>query len=169
MIACVDVDYRREEAVAACAGIRHWSHASPCMERVVRSHEAAAPYMPGQFYLREMPMILRVLDPVTEVALIVVDGYVWLAKDRPGLGAHVYEHLGGRIPVVGVAKNAFHNNDCAVPIVRGDSNRPLYVTAVGIDLDLAVESVARMAGPHRVPTILRRVDHLARGLGSVAK
>lgn len=167
MIVCVDVDYRTTAVVAACVGIRTWSDVASCIERVVRGSEVAAPYVPGQFYLREMPWILKILEPLTDVELLVVDGYVWLAQDRPGLGAHVYERLGGQFPVVGVAKSAFHDNDCAMAVMRGESTRPLYVTAVGIDARVAAEGVARMAGHHRMPTILQRVDHLARGICSI--
>jgi len=168
MIACVDVDYRVAEVVVACVGIRDWTDTTPCIERVMHGSEPAAPYVPGQFYLREMPWILGILETVTDVELIVIDGYVWLAKDRPGLGAHVYERLAGRCPVVGVAKSAFQNNDCAISVTRGASIRPLYVTAVGIDAVVAAEGVIRMAGQHRIPTILKRVDRLARGNDSAA-
>jgi deoxyribonuclease V len=47
-------------------------------------------------------------------------------------------------------------------VMRGGSTRPLCVTAVGIDAGLAAAGVARMAGHHRTPTILKRVDRLAR-------
>jgi deoxyribonuclease V len=162
MIACVDVDYRAAEVVAACVGIRDWADRTPCIERVVRTNEPAAPYVPGQFYLREMPWVIGVLERIADVQLVLIDGYVWLAKDRPGLGVHIYESLGRRCPVAGIAKGAFRNNDCAIPVVRGGSTRPLYVTAVGIDVDAVAAGIARMAGQHRIPTILKRVDRLAR-------
>ncbi|MCL2714231.1 MAG: hypothetical protein FWD68_06490 [Alphaproteobacteria bacterium] len=111
-----------------------------------------------------MPCIIDILAPFTEVGVIVVDGYVWLAKDRPGLGAHLYNRLAGRVPVVGVAKTAFRGNDCAIQVTRGFSTHPLYVTSIGIDPAVAAASVAAMAGPHRLPTILKRVDQLARGI-----
>ena len=163
MIACVDVNYGVAEVVVACVGIRDWTDDVPSMERVVRAAEVVAPYVPGQFYLREMPWIIRILESLTDVDLVVIDGYVWLAKDKPGLGARLFESLAGRCPVVGVAKGAFHNNDCAIPVMRGESTRPLYVTAAGIDADVAAEGVARMAGLHRMPVILKRVDRLTRG------
>ena len=94
---------------------------------------------------------------VRRLELVVIDGYVWLAKDQPGLGAHLYERFGGRYPVAGVANGAFRNNDCAIAVTRGGSTRPLYVTAAGIDAGVVAEGVARMAGPHRMPTILKRV------------
>jgi deoxyribonuclease V len=68
----------------------------------------------------------------------------------------------GKIPVVGVAKTKFHG---AVPVevLRG-SGSPLFVTAVGLTLPEAANCIRDMHGPYRIPTLLRRVDQLARGL-----
>jgi len=64
--------------------------------------------------------------------------------------------------VIGVAKTAFADNDVALPLLRGDSQKPLYVTSVGIDGAEARQAVARMHGEHRVPTLLRWVDQACR-------
>jgi deoxyribonuclease V len=123
-----------------------------------------APYEPGRFYLRELPCLLAVLARApAPLAAAVVDGYVWLADEtRPGLGAHLFESLGGTVPVVGVAKTRFAGAERALPVTRGDSLRPLWVTAAGIDPTEAAEHVRRMHGPFRIPTALRRVDRLCR-------
>lgn len=160
MIVCVDVDYRADAVVAACVGFVAWTDATPALELVVRSDTAAAEYVPGRFFERELPHLLAVLalvDPPPDV--IIVDGYVWLAPDRPGLGAHLYDALA--IPVIGVAKNPFAGAQ-ALEVVRGESARPLYVTAIGIDAERAAEHARDMHGAFRVPTQLRRVDQLAR-------
>jgi len=125
MIICVDADYRSREIVAAAAGIQYWDDAAPCMECVAHLRQRPAPYIAGQLYLREMPAIGVLLAKIANFRLIVVDGYVWLGKDRRGFGAHLYEHLDGRYPVIGVAKRPFRDNDCAVAIRRGNSDRPL--------------------------------------------
>jgi deoxyribonuclease V len=91
-----------------------------------------------------------------------VDGYVLLGPNRPGLGARLFEALGNSIPVIGVAKTYFQGSRAA-SVRRPGSDRPLFVTAVGVDLGLAAEQIARMHGPFRIPTLLRRVDQLARG------
>ena len=130
-------------------------------ERVVWL-ETAQPYQPGNFYTRELPAIVAVLDSLPRPRLLIVDGYCDLDPDgRPGLGSHVYHELG--IPVVGVAKTAFHSATHALEVRRGMAARPLYVTAAGVDIDEAVRLVAAMSGPHRLPDALRRVDALARG------
>ena len=100
-------------------------------------------------------------DPA--LALIVVDGYVDLDPDgRPGLGAHVHEEFG--VPVVGVAKTAFAAATHAARVYRGQSGRPLFVTAAGMTIADAAGLVAGMAGKFRLPDALKRVDRLARGL-----
>jgi deoxyribonuclease V len=162
MLACVDVDYRPEVTVAACVLFRDWGEAAEAGQ-VVERGPAAAPYEPGQFYRRELPFLLRVLGAVREpLEAVVIDGYVWLGEARPGLGAHLYEALGRRVPVVGVAKTAFHENPAALPVLRGQSRKPLYVTAVGVDASAVAEAVRRMHGPSRLPTLLQRVDRLCR-------
>jgi deoxyribonuclease V len=120
------------------------------------------PYRPGGFYLRELPPLRAVLDGLREMALLVIDGYADLDPDgRPGLGAHAHAEFG--VPVIGVAKSAFRTATHAVPILRGTSARPLYVTAAGMPRDEAADLVRRMAGRHRLPDALRRADALARG------
>ena len=120
-----------------------------------------APYEPGAFYRRELPPMLAVLRPVP-VELVVVDGYVDLDPDgRPGLGARLHDALA--VPVIGVAKTAFRSATHAVPVTRGTAIKPLYVTAAGLTRHRAAELVAAMAGPHRMPDALRRVDRLSRG------
>jgi deoxyribonuclease V len=163
--ACLDVDYRGDEAVAACVLFHDWADPAPTGQ-LVRTIHGIEPYVPGQFYRRELPCLLAVLSDVPEpVELVVVDGYVWLAdEDRPGLGAHLHEALGRRLPVVGVAKTRFASARLAVPVVRGESaTRPLFVTAAGMDVHLAARAIECMHGPHRLPTLLKAVDTLCRG------
>jgi deoxyribonuclease V len=161
MLACLDVDYRPEVTVAACVLFRDWVDATEASYLVERG-PPAEPYAPGQFYRRELPHLLKVLAAVPEpLEAVVIDGYVWLGEARPGLGAHLYEALGRRLPVVGVAKTAFHAH-VAVPVLRGESRRPLFVTAVGMEVSAAAEHVRRMHGASRIPTLLGRVDRLCR-------
>lgn len=162
MLACVDVDYRPDVTVAACVLFRGWEDATEAGHLVERGPPAEA-YEPGQFYRRELPHLLRVLAAVPEpLQAVVVDGYVWLGHDKPGLGAHLYESLGRAVPVIGVAKTAFHSASLAAPVYRGQSQRPLFVTAVGVDLSVAAEHIRRMHGDSRKPTLLTRVDRLCR-------
>jgi deoxyribonuclease V len=138
-------------------------------EAIVEEHvcwlDDVAGYEPGSFATRELPAITAVLIGAGALDLIIVDGYVDLDADgRPGLGAGLHGRIG--IPVIGVAKTAFRTATHAVPVVRTGTIRPLYVTAAGIAIDDAADLVAKMAGHHRIPDALRRVDMLARGATS---
>jgi deoxyribonuclease V len=110
MLACVDVDYRGDEgpAVASCVVYEDWDSSESHEERFAVIPRVA-PYTPGQFYQRELPCILQVLDKVhTPLDTILVDGHVWLDDEgTPGLGAHLYGALEEQIPVIGIAKNPF--------------------------------------------------------------
>jgi deoxyribonuclease V len=162
MLACVDVDYRSSGAVAACVLFRAWSDADSAAEHV-KEIAQVEPYQPGQFYRRELPCLLSVLAVVGEpLETIVIDGYVWLGDEKPGLGAYLYEALDRRIPVVGVAKTRFAGA-AAESVQRGESRRPLYVSAAGLDPRTAVRYIQAMHGAYRLPTLLRRVDQLCRG------
>ena len=66
MIACLDVDYRGDEAAAACVLAAGWADEAPTRELVERVL-GVAPYVPGQFYKRELPCLLAVLRRVAEV------------------------------------------------------------------------------------------------------
>jgi deoxyribonuclease V len=158
IVAC-DVDYRSDAVVTACVGWGAWTDAAPAHELVVRSAVPPADYAPGRFFERELPYLRDALAQFGRADLVVIDGYVWLGPDTPGLGAHL--HAATRTPVVGVAKNPFRSAP-AIEILRGSSLTPLYVTAVGIDPAQAAEHVHSMHGPFRIPTLLKRADSLAR-------
>jgi deoxyribonuclease V len=162
VIVAVDVDYRDTAVVAACVGFIAWADEHPLLEVVVRSDAPPVPYEPGRFAMRELPHIRSVIALlVPPLDAIIVDGYAWLGTDRPGLGAHLYDALGGTTPVIGIAKTSFAGAT-AIDVVRGTSARPLYVTAVGTDPRAAADGLRAMHGAHRIPTLLGRVDHLAR-------
>ena len=160
--AAVDVHYPASggaRAALVLAGDRTFSQVLAQKTAFVAE---VAGYVPGEFFRRELPPVRAVVAGVTGIELLVVDGYVDLAPDdRPGLGARVHAELG--VPVVGAAKTFFTTATHAIPVVRGHSARPLYVTAAGIPAAEAAELILRMSGRFRVPDALRQVDALARG------
>jgi deoxyribonuclease V len=159
--AAVDVHYmstggaRAAAVLAADAAFAHTlAERTAVVPRVL-------PYRPGQFYLRELPPLSAVLDDVCGLGLLVIDGYADLDHaGRPGLGAYAHAEFG--IPVIGVAKSRFRTATHAVPVLRGSSARPLFVTAAGMPAADAADLVRRMAGRYRLPDAVRRADTLAR-------
>ena len=165
MIACLDVDYRDGAGVAACLLFTDWRAATAEME-LVEVISPVAPYVPGEFYRRELPCLLKVLaKAAVDPDAILIDGYVWLGEEKkPGLGAHLYDALERRAAVIGVAKSRFADMGSVREVHRGGSRRPLYVSAAGLDLETAARQVESLHGEHRIPTLLRRVDRLCRAL-----
>ena len=62
------------------------------------------------------------------------------------------------VPVIGVAESRFRAATHAVPVLRGSSVRPLFVTAAGMPAGDAADLVRRMAGRYLLPDALRRAD-----------
>jgi deoxyribonuclease V len=162
MIAAFDVHYLRDERASAAAVLFHnYTDAESAMEFVGLT-DGVSPYIPGQFYRRELPCILSLLEQFDQAPdEMLIDGYVMLG-DRPGLGQHLFESFSGKIPVIGVAKSKYRSSS-GVEVFRGGSKRPLYVTSAGVDPHEASERIRLMHGAHRVPALLKRVDLLARG------
>lgn len=163
MIAFLDVHYFDTYARAAAVVVNEWEQSEA---RSIHAIEMPVPddYQAGQFYKRELSPLLAVLEQIAEpLDIVLVDGYCQLdAIGAPGLGVYLHDALGGRLPVVGVAKNRFRDSQHAIEVVRGSSKNPLFVTAVGIDETLAADRIASMAGDHRIPTLLKQVDRVAR-------
>ena len=162
MLASLDVYYHDTTATAAAVLFHDWADAIAAKEMVVRVPDVE-PYEPGQFYRRELPCLLAILRTIPPVKTIIIDGYVWLdGPAKPGLGAHLYEALDEQVAVIGVAKTKFQGATEAREVTRGTSARPLFVTAVGIPLELAANAIQSMHGKHRIPTLLARADQLSR-------
>lgn len=165
MILAFDTYYFENKAKTVCISFNHWSDED---NYTVNSEiiEDVEEYVPGEFYRRELPCILSLLEKMEheQIDTIIVDGFVYLDDDlKPGLGAHLYNRLESKIPVIGVAKTNFatlENNKR--PILRGESANPLYITAIGMDLEEAAELIENMNGPYRIPTLLKQLDTLTK-------
>ena len=160
----VDVGYHKSGATVAGVLFDSWNDATWTEQFQVHVVDPE-PYVPGQFFKRELPCILQLLEEIeVELDTIVVDGFVWLSsgdEPKPGLGAILFEHLNQEVTVVGVAKTDFAGAR-ATKLLRGKSARPLFITAAGVDIVEAIHFVNSMHGPHRIPTLLKYVDKLSR-------
>ncbi len=163
MILAVDVDYNNENALIAGITFSHWrdEKETAVYKSQITNIEA---YEPGNFYRRELPCILELIKEHTlKPEIVVIDGFVWLdGTSRPGLGAHLYSALGNMTPVIGVAKKSFAGIPPEYALLRGKSNKPLYITCSGIELESALLNIKTMAGKYRLPTLLKKVDRLCR-------
>ena len=161
MILAVDVRYSEKHAIVAGLVFEDWQDDAPEME-LASSVEGVAEYQPGQFYKRELPCILKLIkEHDLQPECIVVDGLVYLdGISRAGLGRHLYDALRGKVAVIGVAKKPFQGIGTQHEMYRGTSKKPLFITAVGIELSQAKENVRIMHGKYRQPTLLKRVDQV---------
>jgi len=167
MIVCLDVDYRADDSAAVAAIVFEKFDSDAIIESHCVTVKNIHPYVPGEFYKRELPCLMAALKEVkSPIDLIIVDSYVWLAKGVPGMGHHLYEELEKVIPVIGCAKTHFKTDDVSIPIVRGTSKSPLYITSVGMDEVDAAKYISQMHGDNRIPTLLKQVDRMCRDYGN---
>ena len=170
MLLATDIQYEDTSAngSAVAAGILFSSWIDDeCDRTFTKKVTGIAPYEPGNFYKRELPCILELLTEVNlnEVTAIVVDGYVLLGKaQKPGLGMHLFEAIDRVVPVIGVAKNRFADTPEECEILSGSSLSPLFVTSVKMPLAVAKANIEGMHGENRIPTLLKKVDQLCRGI-----
>ena len=165
MIIALDCHYTDTGAAAAACGITAWPHGNLAAHHRITD---AVPhdYVPGEFYRRELPLILRVLSEIDwPLEAILIDAYVDLAPDHPGLGRRLVDSTALTLPVIGVAKTRYSGATHAIEVLRGTSSKPLLVTAANIAAERAAELVRGMHGANRIPTLILHADHCARGMG----
>jgi len=167
MIAAFDTQYLNDDATTACICFDDWADNISTQEFVEITHNIA-PYEPGKFYKRELPCITYLIKKHNlQPEIIIVDGYVWLDENEIGLGGHLYNELNQQIPVIGVAKTRFKIHSKVKEVFRGNSQNPLYISTIGFDMGEAAENIEKMEGIYRIPTLLKRVDQLCRGIVTI--
>ncbi len=132
-------------------------------------------YIPGQFYKRELPGIIQILNKFknehndwwNDVALIILDSFIMLkaeGKIWEGLGQHLkndYLKDDNKF-IIGVAKTNFGEcNEISEIVYRGESKTPLYVQSINSNY-VAALIIKQMHGKYRIPTMLKLVDSLSR-------
>lgn len=163
MIACSDVHYADGCAHAAAIVFNHWSD-EVIVDQFRVQCDGVAEYRAGSFYQRELGPLREVIQQIGyPVHTYVIDAYCHLAADgSPGLGTYLHQELPENSVVIGVAKNRFRETDHAIELLRGGSDRPLFISSIGIDYRAAANHIESMHGPHRMPTLLKMVDRLSR-------
>jgi deoxyribonuclease V len=165
MLIAIDVYYRQHEARVAGVLFDDWMDAQP-LEVISCAVNAPPEYQPGEFFRRELPCILSLLEIIDfKLETIIIDGFVFLdGTDNPGLGKHLYDALNAKVPIIGVAKSPFKGITDHFALTRGQSLRPLYVTCEGLALDQAKTKILSMHGNYRIPTLLKLADTASRAI-----
>lgn len=160
MLLALDVHYR-ENTTKAVGVLFNWEDTEPT-EIVTVSIDDVAEYVPGEFYKRELPCLLNVIAKIDlkQLEAIIIDGYVYIDNEKNfGLGGILWETLNKKIPIIGVAKTSFFKNkETVIEVTRGESIKPLFVSAIGFDLNLAALKIKQMHGSYRIPHILKQLD-----------
>ena len=163
MILAFDTYYFDHKAKTVCLAFKNWNDKEPAsiFEKII---SGLAEYEPGAFYKRELPCILSLLTEIKsgikEIEAIIIDGFVILDDhNKLGLGGYLYQYLDDKIPVIGIAKSGFRGNTKNVhKLIRGESRKPLFITALSMELESAYENIKSMHGDFRMPTILQILD-----------
>lgn len=165
MILAFDTYYFDGKAKTVCLQFKEWIE-NENFKVFTEIIENVEEYIPGEFYRRELPCIMSLLNQIDlkDVEAIIVDGFVYLDDEKKyGLGGHLYEKLNKKIPIIGVAKTNFASIEKdKIGILRGNSQKPLFITAIGIELEDAVRKIEDMAGEFRIPTLLKELDRLTK-------
>lgn len=165
MILAFDSYYFHNKAKTVCISFDDWSCDSD-YNIFSETIEKIEEYKPGEFYKREMPCILSLLKKIEiqDIDIIIVDGFVFLDDSyKLGLGGHLYKALNEKIPIIGVAKTNFATIvENKRLVYRGKSKKPLYITSIGIDLDIATDKIRCMSGEYRIPSLLKELDRLTK-------
>lgn len=158
-----DVGYDEDTALVVAVEFDAWI-ANKEVATYTLSVSPVEDYQSGQFYKRELPCILALLDHYQlKPDVIVIDGFVYLDEHKSsGLGWYLYDALEQAVPVIGVAKNARGEMPQSWQLLRGDSKKQLYISAVGMEQQLAKEHIKSMHGKFRMPTLLKLADSLTR-------
>ncbi|HEY9824849.1 MAG TPA: endonuclease V [Stenomitos sp.] len=163
MILAIDVHYTDDQGFVSAVSFNNWSDKEPSGKYYAVLNNIVD-YEPGQFYKRELPCILKLLDESSlNPEIIVIDGYVTLNdQGTPGLGEHLYKAIEGKSQIIGVAKKSFMKINERTKIFRGNSKNPLFITSIGIDIEEAKNNILKMYGQNRIPVLLKLVDTLCR-------
>lgn len=165
MILAFDTYYFDNKAKTVCISFDNWktSKISKIQSEILGNIQD---YVPGEFYKRELPCILSLISRIdlANAEFIIVDGFVFLDDEQKyGLGARLYKALSNNIPVIGVAKINFATiKKLKRNLLRGKSARPLFITAIGIEVDEAVTKIKSMDGEYRIPILLKELDKLTK-------
>ena len=163
----VDVHYPRTGGARAAAVLTADAAFAHVLAERIAVVPRVPPYQPGEFYLRELPPLHAVLDGLSGLGLLVVDGYADLDPGgRPGLGAHAHAAFG--IPVIGrTDPHALGTSDRPPGYLCRRAERSMcersWYSVLRINMQ-AEQPHIELAGPPGRPT--SRPEHLVSTLGS---
>ena len=152
LVTGIDVTYR-DDIAYACAIVMHIPTQS-----IVKNEslvmECEYPYIPGHFYLREGPVILKLLENLQDTGPLLIDGNGILHPRRLGLASYIGVNLDRQ--TIGVAKSLLlglvgkredniasiidDDEEIGAAIWIGNRAKPVYVSIGNkVSLRIAIE------------------------------
>ena len=164
MILAIDVHYR--ETYAKAVGVLfEWKDSKP-QQTIIEYINDIEDYIPGEFYKRELPCLLKIIEQVeiNTLEAIIIDGYIYVDNEYGlGLGGHLYQNLNQKLSIIGVAKTSFFTNkETVIPIIRGNSKNSLFISSIGYPLQDAAKNILDMQGEYRIPSVLKELDQITK-------
>lgn len=179
--------YSNTEAKTVGVIFENWEDSKPLEIVEAWSHEFG-PYIPGEFYKRELPCMLDLLSKIPDLSdydAIIIDGFAHLpityegqipdglgmrlerALERNGIINRSTQYGIDHVGIIGVAKSRYEaaDQDNGISkVYRGNAKTPLYVdtTWFGYSSNSAAECIKSMHGPYRIPTLLKILDTLTK-------
>lgn len=181
MILITDVCYDEQNNSAHIGGITFsdWTSDDVIDKFEIDKTGIDAEYIPGEFYKREMPCLIKLWNSIPEdvkknISTVIVDGFYDIWDCRPGMGHHFKDWLSengySNIEVVGIAKTKCREtNKFTLPVYRTKESKEskwrgaIWVNGSNKNEDY-VKRVMSMAGKFRIPSIVKKVDHVSRQL-----
>lgn len=174
LIAAVDTAYgNNAELVFASAVVTTFPEIEE-VEKTVQYDQVAFPYIPGMFYFREGPSIIKALEKLeNEPDLIIVNGHglahpkncgsasmIGLAFDKPSIGCARKLHYGTHRDIP-PTKGSFQplilgNREVGYAYRTKDDVKPLYISpGHKCTLEFARDIIVRNLRGYRMPEPLR--------------
>ena len=157
----IDTYYYKDRAKTVGIVFNEWEDEVP--EKVLiswLSSDKYGPYIPGEFYKRELPCIMHLLEQVPDIRLEQE-----LDKEHPDFrNNHPTDPMKIYGPaIIGVAKTSFKGCDSdhgIAKVYRGEAKNPLYVCTTWFNMSAneAAERIKSMHGNYRIPTLLKILD-----------
>jgi deoxyinosine 3'endonuclease (endonuclease V) len=179
----IDTYYYKDRAKTVGVIFENWEDPDP-IEIISTWSSSFGPYIPGEFYKRELPCIMDLLNQIPDILdydVIILDGLARLPGSiEEGLGLHLEKELDKKYPnfrnshptsptmiygpaIMGVAKTKFkgvEEDTGTCKVLRGEAKTPLYTNTTWMKMSSAgaAECLKKMHGPYRIPTLLKLLD-----------
>lgn len=172
---CLDTFYNETTGKAFTVGMVFDLSSPDPLEVITSESNTESAYIPGEFYKRELPPILNLLESygweklVETVDLIIVDGFYDLWDNKPGLGHRLHDWLiqekGIDLEIMGVAKSKPKDGETfATKVIRGQhhTTNPLWTNGSNPSRDYG-KLLYDLPGEYRLPDILTKLDRKTKG------